>query len=75
MSGPAESRNYVFNYVHGTISVRAMQGIDELTVDSSADSDVYTLTGRKLGRGAEALKGLRRDLYIMGGKKVVKSAR
>ena len=55
-------------------------GIGNVTIDTQkqpANADVYTIDGRLVRRNAmttdaaEAVKGLERGLYIVGGKKVV----
>jgi len=60
----AEARNYVFEYVSGTLTVVAPVGIQDITTDSSA-TELYDLSGRRIQQPN------RRGLYLTRGKKAV----
>lgn len=71
--GGTLSQNTVKNFIEKKLE-EGTTGIEELTGDAEGVVDVYNLSGIKVRAGveaAEALQGLPKGLYIVGGKKVM----
>ena len=71
--GGAEAQNYEISYVSGTLTVEVSAGIADVTADSARGA-VYDIQGRRVaadGQAAHGKGGLRRGVYIHGGRKHV----
>ena len=53
-----------------TIPLFMLTGIEFVTTDGNATSNVYDMSGTKVRSAGESLKGLKRGVYIMNGKKI-----
>ena len=65
-----EAVNYEFVYKHGKLTIVDLSDIATMTADSYPQ-DVYTAAGVLVKRDATSANGLRKGLYIVGGRKVV----
>ena len=65
-----EAENYELTYQSGKLTVTVPSGIAEL-MKSGRPFDVYDVKGRKVRRQVTTLKGLKKGVYIIDGKKVV----
>lgn len=65
-----EAVNYEFIYKHGKLTIVDLSGIATMTADSYPQ-EVYTAAGVLVKRDATSANGLRKGLYIVGGRKVV----
>ena len=53
-----------------TIPLFILTGIKSVTMDGDATSNVYDMSGTVVRSVGEPLKGLKRGVYIMNGKKI-----
>lgn len=67
----AEAKNYDISYEKGTLTITPDTGIDDLSVDGKP-ADIYDLSGRKVTQTITSLKLLKKGVYIIKGRKVVK---
>ncbi len=60
-------------YYYGSMSSDVISGIRELSPAPNTTNDVYGIDGRLIRKNANNLDGLPRGIYIVGGKKVMKT--
>ena len=65
-----EAQNYELTYQSGKLTVTVPSGIAEL-MKSGRPFDVYDAKGRKVCHQVTTMKGLKKGIYIINGKKVV----
>ena len=63
-----EAANYELSYVDGKLTVTVPDGIGAVT--GGTTFDVYTTTGLLVKKDATTLKGLKKGVYVVGGRKV-----
>jgi len=64
-----EAQNYEFEYINAKLTVKVPTGIEEVT--QAGTFDVYDVKGRKVRSQVTTMKGLKKGVYIIRGKKVV----
>lgn len=64
-----KAQNYELSYVNGKLTVKVPSGIEEI-IDTGT-FDIYDVKGRKVRSQVTTLKGLKKGVYIVSGKKVV----
>lgn len=65
----AQSPNYRFIYVNGTLEITKPDAILDIT--SLEEADAYTLRGTRAGQISQNGKTLRKGIYVIRGKKIV----
>ena len=65
----AESPNYFITYKNGSLTVGKYDGIQDVTLDGTAD--VYTLSGARVFNNGNANVRLPKGVYVIKGKKIV----
>lgn len=66
-----EAPNYELEYVDGTLTVTATDGIVAAMLSAGKPLDVYTADGQLVERGAASLSALKPGVYIVNGAKVI----